>query len=222
MDRSARGQGVSQVRTENPVAAPQRDDRLVVERIVEIDERAVGGERPVLECLGKIVAGIVVVDAENGLVFPAEKVLRVGHLHAEPQRALNQARYLRRGVRAIGNPEPVRRRYAAVGRWPGEGPGKVVIVVAAVAAGGDQMAVVGVHREQQVLGQKLCAGEVHEVQQVVGEVGRVALLAPVVEHAQRRCAVAEQARIGVGVAQIHVGPVVLPARLSETLPDRCG
>ena len=70
-----------------------------------------------------------------------------------------------------------------------------------------------------MLGQKLRAGEVHEVQQVVGEVGRVALLPPVVEHAQRRRAVAEQARIGVGVAQVQVGPVVLPAHFSEGLPE---
>ena len=184
-----------------------------------MDERAVGGERPVAECLGKIVGGIVVVDPENALVFPAEKVLRVGQLHAESRRTLKQPRHLRRGVRAISDREPVGGRYAAIERWPGVGAGEVIVVVAAVAAGGDQTAVVGVRREQQVLGQKLRAGEVHEVQQVVGEVGRVALLPPVVEHAQRRRAVAEQARIGVGVAQVQVGPVGLPTHLPEGLPE---
>src|SRR5205823_4500791 len=91
VDRSARRQGIGQVSAENPVAAAQRDDRLVVERIGEMDERAVGGERPVLEGLGKIVGGIVVVDPENALVFPAEEVLRVGQLQAESRRALNQS-----------------------------------------------------------------------------------------------------------------------------------
>ena len=90
VNRSARRQGVGQVSTRNSVAAAQRDDRLVVQRIGEMDERAVGGERPVAECLGKIVGGIVVVDPENALVFPAEKVLRVGQLHAESRRTLNQ------------------------------------------------------------------------------------------------------------------------------------
>ena len=66
------------------------DDRLVVQRMGEMDERAVGGERPVAECLGKIVGGIVVVDAQNALVFPAEKVLRVGQLHAESRCTLDQ------------------------------------------------------------------------------------------------------------------------------------
>src|ERR1700686_1718876 len=140
----ARGQGVSQGSAENPVAAPQRDDRLVVERIVEVDERAVRGERPVAEGLRKVVVGIVVVDAENGLVFPAKKVLCVRQLHSESHRALSQPRQLLRGVRTISNLEPVGRRYAAVERWPGVGLSKVIIVVAAVAAGGDQMAVVSV------------------------------------------------------------------------------
>src|SRR6266481_3258764 len=117
--------------------------------MVEVDERAVRGECPVLKCLRKIGVGIVVVDAENGLVLPAEKVLWVRQLRRESHRALNQPRYLRHVVGTIRNPEPVPRRGAAVERWPGVGGSKIIIVVAAVAAVGDQTTVVGIRREQQ-------------------------------------------------------------------------
>ena len=71
--------------------------------------------------------------------------------------------------------------------------------------------------------QELGGGEIDEIQQIVREVGRVTGFAPIVQHAQRHRAIAVQARIGVGIAQVDIGLVVLPADLAETLVDTaCG
>src|SRR6202161_1651737 len=70
-----------------------------------------------------------------------------------------------------------------------------------------------------MLGQRLRAGQVYEIHQVLREVGRVGLLTTIVEHAQWRRSVAVQARVGIGVAQIDIGAVGLPADLTEALPD---
>src|SRR5262249_58838775 len=58
-----------------------------------------------------------------------------------------------------------------------------------------------------------------EMEQVVGEVGRVARLAPIVEHARGGRAVAVEAGVGIGVAEVEVGSLVLPADLAESLPE---
>src|ERR1700692_778799 len=79
------------------------------------------------------------------------------------------------------------------------------------------MAVVGISGQQQVLAQELSTGEVHKVEKVMGEVRRVARLAPKVEQAHGGRTVAEQDGVGVGIAQVDVGLVVLPPYLAESL-----
>src|ERR1700687_1317750 len=73
-----------------------------------------------------------------------------------------------------------------------------------------------------MFGQELRAGEVHEIEKIPGKVRRIGLLSPEVEHAQWRRGVTVESRIGIGVAQVDVGLVVLPAHFAEALPDSGG
>src|SRR5450631_4226112 len=68
-------------------------------------------------------------------------------------------------------------------------------------------------------GEELGAGEVQETKQILGEIRRVARLAPIVQHAERHGAIAEKTGVRVGITQVDVGHVVLPADLAESLID---
>src|SRR6266478_7987892 len=81
------------------------------------------------------------------------------------------------------------------------------------------MPIVDTTGQQELVGQELGPGEVHETEQIPREVRRVARLASVIEHAHRCGTVAMEAGVRIGVAQIDVGPVVLPADLAEALID---
>src|ERR1700720_4351164 len=81
------------------------------------------------------------------------------------------------------------------------------------------MPIIDVAGQEQLVGQELRPGKIYEIEQVRREVRRVARLASVVEHAHGRGAVAIEAGVGIGVAQIDIGLVVLPADLAEALID---
>ena len=81
------------------------------------------------------------------------------------------------------------------------------------------MAIVGIGGQQQLVAQELRAGEIHEIEKILGEVRRVGRRTAVGQHAKRGCTVAVQVGIRIGVAQVDVGLVVLPAHLAESLID---
>src|ERR1700675_3412508 len=81
------------------------------------------------------------------------------------------------------------------------------------------MPIIDVPGQEQLVSQKLRSGEVHETEQIRREVRRVARLAPVIQHARGRGTVAVEAGVSIGVAQIDIGLVVLPADFTEALID---
>src|SRR3954451_23317123 len=68
----------------------------------------------------------------------------------------------------------------------------------------------------------LCPGQVHEVQEILGNAGSVGLFLAVGVHALRKRTVAEQVGVRIGVAEVQIRLLGLIADLSEQLVDLRG
>ncbi len=219
MHERVRRDRVGEIDARDPVRAADGDHLLVVERARHVHERAIRREAAVLVELAERVVRIGVLGADDALVRPAEKIRRIAELDAEAARRLQQrgARVLAR--RAIGQRGAIRRRHGAVDRIAVVVIGQVVVVDVAVAGVRLEMPIERVAREHERVAEILRRGEVQGVEAIVGEVRRVARVAPVREHAFRRGAVAEEIRVGERITQVDVGLVGLPSDFSEGLLD---
>src|ERR1700757_310859 len=115
-----------------------------------------------------------------------------------------------------------RRSLGAVERRTSVAIGEVAVVHVGVDGSRDEPAIVDVRGQEQLVRQELRAGEIHEVEEILGDVRRVTGLTPIRQHARRNGAVAVQAGIRIRVAQVEIGSVVLPADLAEALPEPRG
>ena len=79
---------VGEVDAENAIAATERDHGLIVEGTGVVYQVMVASESAKLIRLAEGVLRVVVVEADDGLIFPAEQILGIGELQAEPDRAL--------------------------------------------------------------------------------------------------------------------------------------
>ncbi len=222
MQPLARREGVGQVCAVGPAAAAERDHGRVVERTGGVDQRSVCRQRAELLRLRKGVGGVAEISTDDRLVGQSEQLARVGQLHAGARGALGQASggVLSGGAIVESRHAPWRCR--AVEWGPAVVIRKVAVVDIGIAAGGGQTAVVDVAGQEQRSGQELRAREIHEIQEIRGEIRRIARLAPVRQHALRRRAVPVETGIRVAVAEVDVGPLVLPAGFAEALPDPRG
>jgi len=91
MEQFTGREGVGQVQAKDLVAAAQRNDRFVVEGTYVVNQGVIRRQVAVLKPLQIRVLRVLVVRAENGLIFPPEDVLRIRQLHTETCRALEQA-----------------------------------------------------------------------------------------------------------------------------------